>query len=214
MTLSDSSGDDIQFSECENEEFICCVKNPMNDIFEVAAKPNTEQVLREQLKNDVARMSIRLSTLEQALKQRLRDVSAVMSTSASSIVTGKCWNCGQPGHSYRRYPTRKPDDKSALPFVQPRTHDRISQMALIANPTSENHPTPSLNQFQQFSDGGRPFAVKQHGRRSKLRQPLQTELSKLRHQSFPTISLISSRSTEFGRRSSNDATTTVYYGHY
>ena len=125
-----ASDDDVQFSECDDDEaqFICCIEKTMAEIFEVASKPNTEQVLREQLRNDVSHLSVRMNALEQQFRQRQKDISAVTGLVNSSIVTGKCWNCGQPGHSWRRCPTRKPDDKSALPFRPPGTDDRLTQM--------------------------------------------------------------------------------------
>jgi hypothetical protein len=47
---------------------------------------------------------------------------------ATSVVTGKCWNCGQSGHSWRRCPTRQSDDIAVLKFKPPGTDDRITRM--------------------------------------------------------------------------------------
>ena len=132
----------ISAFEDEDAQFICYVESELADIFEVAAKPNADKTIQERLRNDVAHLSVRINDLENTFRQK-HSAAAVDGTpmyNTTNVVTGKCWNCGKEGHSWRRCPTRAADDKANLRFKPPGTDERITKMRAFTRNVKPDKP--------------------------------------------------------------------------
>jgi hypothetical protein len=115
----DDCDDEVSVSDFDDDDaqFISYVEAELTNVFEVSAKSNNDKILQEQLRNDVAHLSIRLNQLETAYAKKRQTQAAVGPMyNTTNQVTGKCWNCGQAGHSWRRCPTKPTDNKAALKF--------------------------------------------------------------------------------------------------